>query len=585
MYTGLYETSNMDMLKMRVRHGETMRQVLTADLASPAAANKAGGRLIADELIIHGVDRVFCVPGESYLDVLDAMYDEPGIDLIVARHEGAAANMAVADAKLTGHPGICLVTRGPGATHASVGVHTAFQDSVPIILLIGQVSWEHREREAFQEVEFRTMFAPMSKWVAEIDSAARIPEYMHRAFQVAMNGRRGPVVLVLPEDVLEETADVPPSLPTECISLGPSAGQMSRLHNALRAAIKPVVIVGGTGWEVEDCRLLTIFAEANDLPVYCSFRCQDLFDNRHPNYAGHLSLGMPGFIKKRLEEADLILAIGTRLGDIETDGYKLLRNTSRSSTLIHVFPDALELGRVYTPEIAIAAQPKEFAAALAVLEPVSDPVWGEWTAAANHDYMAFSQPSKPALTGFVDMAYVMEYLSASLPEDTILSNGAGNYTVWVHRYFRYRRLSTQLAPLSGAMGFGLPAALAAKLRFPQRTCVCFAGDGCFLMYPQELATAMQYGVPLITLIINNGMYGTIRMHQERRFPGRVKGTALVNPDFVAIARSFGAFGRLVERTEDFATAFEAAVESGLPAVLELRVDPKQITPEARLKGS
>jgi acetolactate synthase-1/2/3 large subunit len=536
-----------------------------------------------EELRLHGVDRVFCVPGESYLDVLDAMYDDSGIELIVARHEGAAANMAVADAKLTGRPGICMVTRGPGATHASVGVHTAFQDSVPMILFIGQVSREHRGREAFQEVEFRTMFAPVAKWVAEIDSAARAPEFIHRAFQVAMNGRRGPVVLVLPEDMLEEMAEAPLSVPTEIIGMGPSAAQMSKLHKALTAATRPLVIVGGTGWDDESCGRLTRFAEVNSLPVYCSFRCQDLFDNRHPNYAGHLSLGMPAFLKKRLEEADFVLAIGTRLADIETDAYNLLRNPSRSSKLVHVYPDVLELGSVYLPEIGIAAQPADFAAALESLEPVRDPRWLDWTAASNRDYMAFSKPAKPRIEGFVDMAYVMEYLSQTLPEDAILSNGAGNYTVWLHRFFRYRRPSTQLAPLSGAMGFGFPAGIAAKLRFPNRLSVSFAGDGCFMMYPQELATAMQFHAPVITLVINNGMYGTIRMHQEKRFPGRTVGTDLVNPDFVALARSFGAFGQLVERTEDFATAFAAAVASGLPAVLELRVDPAQITPEGRLR--
>ena len=560
-----------------------MQPALSTLPTASTVTEKSGGRLLVDELVLHGVDRAFCVPGESYLDVLDAMYDEPGIDLVVARHEGAAANMAVADGKLTGRPGICLVTRGPGATHASVGVHTAFQDSVPMILFIGQVSREHRGREAFQEVEFRTMFAPMAKWVAEIDSAARVPEFLHRAFQIATNGRRGPVVLVLPEDMLEEVADVPASLPTQSISLGPTAEQMGKLHAALKTASKPVVIIGGTGWEAEDCERLTRFAEANKLPVYCSFRCQDLFDNRHPNYAGHLSLGMPPFIKQRLEEADFVLAIGTRLADIETDAYKLLRNAKRTSTLVHVFPDVLELGAVYLPEIAIAAQPLDFTQALASLEPVKDPAWAPWTEAANRDYLAFSKPSRPPLTGFVDMAYVMEYLSASLPADAILSNGAGNYTVWLHRFFRYRQPFTQLAPESGAMGFGLPAAIAAKLRFPERLSLCFAGDGCFLMYPQEIATAVQFDAPVITLLINNGMYGTIRMHQERRFPGRVKGTELANPDFVALARSFGAFAQLVERTEEFAPAFDAAVASGLPAVLELRTDPEQITPEARLK--
>lgn len=386
----------------------------------------SGGHLLVQELATHGVDRIFCVPGESYLDCLNAMVDYPAMELIVTRHEGAAANMACADGKLTGKPGICFVTRGPGATHASVGVHTAFQDSVPMILFIGQVSREHRGREAFQEVEFRDMFAPMAKWVAEIDSAARVPEFLHRAFQIAMNGRRGPVVLSLPEDVLEELASVPPSRPIEVVGMGPTPAQMSRLREALGKAKKPIVIAGGTGWDVTSCAQLQRFAEQNSLPVYCSFRCQDLFDNRHPNYAGHLSLGMPPFIKKRLEEADLVLAVGTRLADIETDAYKLMRNADRSSTLVHVYPDVLELGAVYLPELGIAANPVDFAAALAELPPVENAGWGDWTAAANRDYRAFSTPSKPQIEGFVDMAYVMQYLSEMLPDDAMLSNGAGN---------------------------------------------------------------------------------------------------------------------------------------------------------------
>jgi acetolactate synthase-1/2/3 large subunit len=560
-----------------------MQLQITPRSSQELSSEISGGRLIVDELLRHGVDRVFCVPGESYLDVLDALYDAPEIDLIVARHEGAAANMAVADGKLTGRPGVCMVTRGPGATHASCGVHTAFQDSTPMILFIGQVSREHRGREGFQEVEFRTMFAPLAKWVAEIESAERIPEYMHRAFQVAMNGRRGPVVLVLPEDMLEDVSSARLSLPTETVTLTPSAAQMEAVGEALQAASKPIAIIGGTGWDAESCARFTAFVEAHQVPVYASFRCQDLFDNRHPNYAGHLSLGMPPFIKRRLEEADFVLAIGTRLTDIETDAYHLLRQTDRVRTLVHVYPDVLELGRVYQPQIGIAADPVAFCEAVADIELYSQPTRQDWVASAHSDYLGFSQPSRPALNGFVDMAYVMEYLSTSLPEDAILSNGAGNYTVWLHRFFRYRQPFTQLAPQSGAMGFGFPAAIAAKLRAPAQISICFAGDGCFLMYPQEFATAMQYGASVITLLINNGMLGTIRMHQEKRFPGRVSGTTLVNPDFVALAQSFGAFAKRVERTEDFAAAFEAAVASGLPALLDLRVDPAQITPDGRLK--
>jgi acetolactate synthase-1/2/3 large subunit len=557
----------------------------TSDRPSTAAPSSTpGGRILVDELRVHGVDRIFCVPGESYLDVLDALCDAPEIELIVARHEGGAANMAVADGKLTGRPGICIVTRGPGATHASVGVHTAFQDSTPMILLIGQVNRRHRGREAFQEVEYRTMFAPMAKWVAEIDCAERIPEYIHRAFQVAVNGRRGPVVLVLPEDVLEEAAVAVASLPTEVIELSPSRRQMVLVEQALAVAQRPLAILGGSGWSEEACAQLTTFCEQNALPVYCSFRCQDLFDNRHPNYAGHLSLGMPPFIKQRLEDADFILAIGTRLADIETDAYKLLQNADRSATLIHVHPDVNELGSVSQPTLAIAANPVEFVEALSQLTSVTNATWAAWTREAAAFYREFSKPTRPPLTNFVDMAYVVNYLSETLPEDAILSNGAGNYTIWLHRFFRYRNFHTQLAPQSGAMGFGLPAAIAAKARFAEKLSLCFAGDGCFLMYPQELATAMQSNLPVITLLINNGMYGTIRMHQEKRFPGRTIGTDLVNPDFVALAQSFGAFAKRVERTEQFAPALEEAIASGRAAVLELIVDPAQITPDMRLSS-
>ena len=350
-----------------------MQQLLNDAPSSVASSTVSGGNLVIQALAAHGVDRVFCIPGESYLDCLNAMVDFPWIDLIVARHEGAAANMAAADGKLTGKPGICFVTRGPGATHASVGVHTAFQDSVPMILFIGQVSREHREREAFQEVEFRQMFAPMAKWVGEIDTAARVPEFLHKAFQIAMNGRRGPVVLSLPEDMLEEQASVRNSLPTEVIAMGPTNQQMLTLSVKLGKAQKPIMILGGTGWDEQSCGRMARFAEDNHLPVYCSFRCQDLFDNRHPNYAGHLSLGMPPFIKQRLEEADFILAIGTRLADIETDAYKLLRNARGASSLVHVYPDVLELGAVYLPELGIAAQPQDFAAVLATLSPSRQP--------------------------------------------------------------------------------------------------------------------------------------------------------------------------------------------------------------------
>jgi acetolactate synthase-1/2/3 large subunit len=489
---------------------------------SETIGTRPGGRILVDALRLHGVDRLFCVPGESYLDVLDALYDTPEIAVVVAKHEGAAANMAEADGKLTGRPGICFVTRGPGATHASVGVHTAYQDSTPMILFIGQIQRNARGREAFQEVEFRQMFAPLAKWVAEIESADRIPEYLLRAFQVATSGRPGPVVLALPEDVLAEESSAQDTQPYRQVQTSPSDADLAAVRGELERASQPLLIAGGSCWSDEGCAALARFAEANSLPVVASFRRQDLIDNNHPCYAGHLSLGMPPHLQKRMKTADLIIALGTRLGDINTMTYSLLQPPRLAARLVHVHPEPTELNRVYQADLAIAASPSAAAIGLAALEPVKTPRWSEWTASGRREYEKFIEVPAAPRSG-VDLAVVIRHLATHLPADAILSNGAGNFTVWVHRFFTYRQPRTELAPTSGAMGYGFPASIAASLRHPDRVTVCVAGDGDFLMYPQELATAAQYGARVIVLVVNNGMYGTIRMHQERRFPGRVSG--------------------------------------------------------------
>jgi acetolactate synthase-1/2/3 large subunit len=551
--------------------------------ADAPAASRSGGRILVDALRLHGADRVFCVPGESYLDVLDALYDTPGIETVVAKHEGGAANMAEADGKLTGRPGLCFVTRGPGATHASIGVHIAFQDSTPMILFIGQVARAHRGREAFQEVDYVQMFGPLAKWVAEIDDVARIPEYIARAFQCATSGRPGPVVLALPEDVLGDRAAVADAAPYRAVSSAATAQQAAALAAALSAASRPLVVAGGANWSAAACDDFAAFVRAWNLPVACAFRRQDLFDNRDPHYAGHLSLGVNPRLAERIRQADLVIAVGARLGDVTTDGYTHLAPPRPLQRLVHLHADAAELGRVYQADLAINTGVDNGAAMLRTLPAPAQARWADWTAAARADHLWFA--AAPALDPHhrgVDMAQVMAHLDRTLPQDAILSNGAGNYTVWLHRFYRYRQSRTQLAPTCGAMGYGFPAAIAAKLRHPQRDVICFAGDGCFLMYPQELATAMQYGAPCVVIVVNNGMYGTIRMHQEKRFPGRISGTAISNPDFVALAQSFGAHAELVESTAAFADAFARARACGRPALLELRVDPRQITPQMRL---
>lgn len=542
-----------------------------------------GGQILVDALLQHAVDTVYCIPGESYLPVLDALHDARSIRTIVTRHEGAASNMADAYGKLSGRPGICFVTRGPGATHAANGVHTAMQDSTPMILFIGQVESAFKGREAFQEVDYRQMFGSLAKWATEIDDIRRIPEIVARAFAVAQSGRPGPVVIGLPEEVLFGTATVADCAPARTIASAPADAALAELRERLARAERPLLIVGGTGWNAEACKALQRFAAANGLPVAASFRRQDLFDNRDEHYVGQLGFGASPRLTERVRDADLLLVLGSRLSETPTAGYTLVESPQPRQALIHVHADASELGRVYRADLPIQAGMPQIAAALADLEPLAERPWAQWTSTARADYLAYSTAAQtPVPPDGVDLAQVVHHLSQTLPDDAVISNGAGNYAVWVHRFYRYRSPRSQLAPTNGAMGYGFPAAIAAKLRDPDRSVVCFAGDGCFMMYPQELATAVQFGAALIVIVVNNGMLGTIRMHQEREYPGRISATALHNPDFVALARAFGAHGELVERTEDFAAAFLRAQASGMPALIELRTDPRQITPQARL---
>jgi acetolactate synthase-1/2/3 large subunit len=541
---------------------------------------RSGGEALVRALRANGVDRVFCVPGESFLAVLDAFYDAPSIQVVTCRHEAGAANMAEADGKLTGRPGICFVTRGPGATHASTGVHTAMQDSTPMILFVGQVARDARGREAFQEIDYVQMFGGVAKWVAEIADARRIPELVSRAFHVARSGRPGPVVLALPEDVLREQADMAELGPAGAAGAHPGADDMLRLRALLAQAERPLAILGGSGWDEAARASVTRFAERNGLPVACGFRRQTLFDNRHPLYAGDVGVGINPALAKRVRDTDLLLAFGTRLSEATTGGYTLVESPRPRQRLVHVHADPNELGRVFEPDLAINALPAHFAAALDGVEPLGGERWSEWARAAHDDYEQSLRPSVAG--GALDLGAAIRHLSDTLPEDAILCNGAGNFAAWLHRFFQYKRLGTQLGPTSGAMGYGVPAAVAAKLRFPERTVVVVAGDGDFSMSGHELATAAQYGAAIVVIVVNNGMLATIRMHQERAYPGRTIATELRNPDFVALARAYGAHAELVERTEDFAPAFARAQAAGVPALLELRVDPEIISTRATL---
>ncbi|HEY2776781.1 MAG TPA: thiamine pyrophosphate-binding protein [Gaiellaceae bacterium] len=535
-----------------------------------------GGKLLADQLAVHGAEIAFCVPGESYIPLLDGLY-ESSIRVITCRHEAGAANMAEAYGKLTGRPGICMVTRGPGATHASVAVHTAYQDSTPMILLVGQVGTDALEREAFQEMDYRHMFGGTAKWVAQIDRAERIPELVARAFATACAGRPGPVVLALPEDVLATELDAADAEPCRVARPSPSSQDIERLRQLLEQAERPFAILGGAGWTPGASDGMRAFLEANAIPAGAAFRRQDVLDNTSPVYAGDVGIAPNPKLAARVREADLLLAVGPRLGEATTSGYTLIDVPVPRQALVHVHPGAEELGRVYQAELPILAAPELFADAVAEMRV--DVRWQDWASSARRDYEEW-QCVEP-MPGPIDLAQCIAHMHARVP-DAVVTNGAGNHTLWIHRFWRFHSFPSQLAPTSGAMGYGLPAAIAAKLVAPERPVICFSGDGDFLMLGQELATAAQYNLPIVVVIVDNGMYGTIRMHQERRFPARVFATDLVNPDFAAYARAFGAHGEIVRSTDEFPEAFERALTSGRPAVLSLAVDREAIAPHTTL---
>jgi len=581
---------------------------------------RSGGHLVADALITHGVDTAFGVPGESYLGVLDGLYSHRNdFRFVICRQEGGAAFMAESYAKLTGKPGVCLVTRGPGATNAAIGVHTAHQDSSPLILLVGQVGNDFVEREAFQELDYRRMFGPMTKWVAQIDDAARVPEYMAHAFQVATSGRPGPVVLALPEDMLSAMATVADAKPYRPVQAHPGAADMTRVAELLAGAERPFVIAGGFGWTRDAARQLREFAEANHLPVSCAFRFQDCFDNSHPNYAGDVGIGINTKLAARIKNADVVLCIGARLGEMTTSGYTLFDVPVPKQKLIHVHADPTELGRVYQAEVMIASGVAEFCSLLPA--PRGRGAGGE--GAAYRSDIAYPSPSPQPFppegggrtnalqTAQADLAawraepplyakraeptklnlwQVVQTLKRLAPTDAIITNGAGNFATWAHRFWPYAGIETadksQLAPTSGAMGYGVPAAVMASIVAPERTVINFAGDGDFLMTSQELATAVQHGGAPICIVFNNGMYGTIRMHQEKNHPSRVYGTQLMNPDFAKYAESFGGKGFTVATNAEFEAAFAAALihtrTAKKPVVIELKVDPQDLTPSATL---
>ena len=538
----------------------------------------SGGEILIQSLVSQGVDHVFCVPGESYLAALDAMHDRK-IVVTVCRQEGGAAMMAEAAGKSTGRPGICFVTRGPGATNASAGIHIAAQDSTPMILFIGQVERGMREREAFQEIDYKSFYGGIAKWAAEIDSVARIPEFVSRAFHVATSGRPGPVVLSLPEDLLVEVGTVSHARPWRQIETSPGASEMRELQELLAAAKRPVAILGGSRWTPAACAAVAEFAERNKIPVATSFRRQSLFSAEHSCFAGEAGAGINPGLKALVQESDLLLVIGGRLSELPSSSYSLVDIPEPAQRFVHVYPGAEEIGRVYRPTLGIHASPTAFAGALRdVTLPERS---GDWCERARTSYLEWTE-QPPANRGKVQIAALIKWLRQNLPDDAILTTGAGNYAGWVQRYFRFREFATFVAPTSGSMGYGVPAAVGLQRLHPTKNVVAFAGDGCFLMHGQEFATAVQYGLPIIVVVINNGMYGTIRMHQEREYPGRVTATELINPNFSDYARAFGGHGETVETTDEFAPAFQRALSAGKPSIIEVRIDPEAISTTSTL---
>ena len=539
---------------------------------------RTASQVIVDGLVKQGVDLVFQVPGESFLPVLDALKDSD-VRTITCRHEAGAANMAEAYGKLTGRPGVCIVTRGPGACHASVGIHTARQDSTPMVLLVGLVDRPLRGREAFQEIDLAAMFGWTAKWVCEVQDANRLPETIHRAWQTAMSGRPGPVVLGLPEDMLSDLTSVVDAARVDIAEIAAPDAEVGRALDLLRAARKPLVIVGGSRWSDEASRLLEAFATGWDLPVCVTFRRQDRIDNRHSSYVGDLAFAPDPFLVEAMRDADLILALGTRLGDLTTGGYELLKPPRAKQTLIHVYPDPSELGRLYTPDVAVVADPVRFLASCAKATPPDGP-WLKWTATLQAAFTASLAPG--SCPGPLDMNVAIRELAEKLSPDDIITLDAGNFAQWVQRYYPFKGFRTQIGPTGGAMGYGIPAGVAAALVRPDRQVVTFVGDGGFMMTSNEMATAVQHRANLIVVVVNNGMFGTIRAHQERRFPGRPHGTDLDNPDFVAMAEAVGFAAFRVRKTSDISTAFDHAIKHDGPALVELVLDPEAISTRASL---
>ncbi|MEX2518003.1 MAG: thiamine pyrophosphate-binding protein [Paracoccaceae bacterium] len=539
---------------------------------------KTGGQILIECLEAQGVERVFCVPGESYLAALDAFHDG-SVQVINARQEGGAAMMADADGKMTGRPGVAFVTRGPGATNAAAGVHVARQDSTPMVLFVGQIGRRMKGREAFQEVDYRQTFRDLAKWVEEIDHADRIPEIVSHAWHVAMSGRPGPVVLALPEDMLTEMADAAPGPYVTVANPAPSVSESAAFMKMLAEARRPVLALGGSRWDEASVAAAHRFAEKHDLPVTVTFRRQGLFDHEHPNFAGDLGIGPNPKLRRIVEESDMLILLGARLSEMPSQGFELLSIPTPQMPVVHIHPGAEELGRIYTPELAINATPGAF---LEAVESAPARAGGGAGAAAHAAYLDWTgQP--PATPGDAEMGPIMSHLRAVAP-DAVVTNGAGNYAGWIHRFWRFRRFGQQIAPTSGSMGYGLPASVAVKLRNPASEVICFAGDGCFQMTSQEFGTLAQYDLPVIVLIVDNSIYGTIRMHQERDYPARVSGTDLKNPDFAAIARAYGGHGETVEKTEEFPEALTRARESGLPAIIHIKTSPEALSPTLTIEG-
>jgi len=540
----------------------------------------SGGHLLVACLKAQGVDRVFCVPGESYLDVLDGLYDS-GIEAVVARHEGGAAIMAEADGKMTGRPGIVMVTRGPGATNAAAGLHIAQQDSTPLILFVGQIGRNMRGRDAFQEVDYRAFYGGIAKWVEEIDRAERIPEILSHAWHVALSGRPGPVVLALPEDMLRDRVAQAPAEAVVVAQPAPRPADVAQFGALLKAAKRPFVVLGGSRWSAAASAAVQRFAEAWRLPVGCSFRRQGLFPAEHPNYVGDVGLGINPALKQRLAESDLLILLGARFSENPSQGFSLLEIPEPRQSLVHIHPGPEELGRIYRPTLGINATPETFLEAAETLSPA--PAWPAGLVdKARHAYLDWSETPPPGL-GQVTLSAVIRSLREGLPRDSILTNGAGNFAIWLHRFYRYR-WGTQLGPTSGSMGYGLPAAVAAACRYPERQVVCWAGDGDFQMTGTEFALVAERRLKLLAIVCDNGIYGTIRMHQERAYPGRVSATAMRNPDFALWARSYGAMGLTVERDADFPAALEKALAAEGPALIHLRLDPRDIAPGRSIEG-